>query len=1486
MVLGPLTPFVSLPAAALGTSSFNALDGNLTDDGAETDWCTPAPNLVPGYDSPSGSSDTSFSSNNNKEDSDIPTLANGTIPNNKDDLLREYVASETIGSDLYVYLAWIRADATGTSTIDFEFNQSDVVSSNGATKVRTDGDLLVTFDFQANPGSQGGYDVDLDLWTWSSGTADQPDPTSNPVNTGKWINPIDLDDALLAEGSVNSGDVTDCVNGDVTLTTGTFGEAVLNLSDILGGDCRAFGSLFTKSRSSNPMSADLKDRIDPLPVDLSTCSKIIILKEDQFGDPVGGATFTITPDPFSAAHTGSLDVIDDTGAGGYSGADEDPAPGVIELNDVEPYSANGGYEICEKSAPSDDYVKDDTCVTQVVGPNSEVTFGPFVNEFLFPELRIEKTPDEDGADASANDVTAGDDAVFGITLYNDGTGTADGATLDDDLPAMANGWAIIANPGAEDAWTDCEITGAAGGVQNLSCGPEDIEAGGSRTVTVSAETLAPDDCGDVNNPVATGAADNADSVTDAGNIDVLCGDLDVEKYPDEDAQDGSLNDIYAGGHHPEDHSGDQHHDAVFSIVTTNNGDGEARDSTLDDDLPIVENGWVIIANLGDEDAWEDCAISGNAGEQQTLSCGPEDVEAGGSRTVTVSAETVLADCGTLSNPFAAVDSGNDGSDNDAGEIDVLCPDVSVEKSTDTSEINAGDEARYTITVTAGGIGTSGDVTLYDELPAVDGSWAEDSDSCEINGNILTCSFGDMEPGDEEVVHLSHDATPDDCGTLSNSVSVSAMHDHDGSNNSVEDVEIVVNCPDIQVEKTGSGTVNATDSIYFEITVSNGGDGDAYDFAFSDTLPDVEGGWALADFDTSPASCELNGLALSCTVADDIFLAGDSFTVRVEADTAPADCGDLDNTAYASASNEGDDVLGNNSDGHQIVVECPDLEASKDADDTIVSAGQDIGFTISVSNSDAEGTGTAYSVELNDLLPAGSGLDWSIDPENADCEIQDVIVDEQARQKLHCEFGDLGPDESASVHVVSDTTRADCATYPNVADITATNHPELNPSDSVTVECPGLNIAKVADKTPIDAGETASFSIVVWNTGPGTAFNVTIDDDLPGDLAWSEDSDACEIVDGALECWWEELGVTSMEDSPAFVTVSAETDRSDCGDLDNEAFANATNADEVSAEASIYVACPTVAIEKVNNQSEPVLPGTTVSFTLTVSVSDGPASDVVVVDTLPAGYDDPSSISDSGVWGGGARTITWELGSLEDGDYELTYQAAASADAEQGDELVNVAVVTSPNSQCPDDENLADECDDDSTVLVRVPTLVIDKAANAEVVHFVFNVDGSVKSVDPAQVTWTLTYTLANGPVTNAVITDPLPAFLNFVSASNGGTFAAGTITWNLGTLTTSGSVSFVTTVDPAAPETGPIVNIATIDSAETPPDTGQDSIRITSEQVQAGTSTPSASVPDSAISFTPAGQPISIPVELMAALFLLSLGGLAFANVKAARRRR
>ena len=85
----------------------------------------------------------------------------------------------------------------------------------------------------------------------------------------------------------------------------------------------------------------------------------------------------------------------------------------------------------------------------------------------------------------------------------------------------------------------------------------------------------------------------------------------------------------------------------------------------------------------------------------------------------------------------------------------------------------------------------------------------------------------------------------------------------------------------------------------------------------------------------------------------------------------------------------------------------------------------------------------------------------------------------------------------------------------------------------------------------------------------------------------------------------------------------------------------------------------------------------------------------------------------------------------------------------------------------------------------------------------FDADGNVLSVDPEQVTWTLTYTLTEGPVSGAFISDELPEFLVFVSASDGGVYDPATriITWDLGDLMVDGSdsVSFVTTVDPDAP---------------------------------------------------------------------------------------
>ena len=98
----------------------------------------------------------------------MPTVVDGSIPNQKSDLTHFYVASE-VGSnnDIFMYLGWERVNTLGTANIDFEFNQSPTISTNGVTPVRTPGDMLISFDF-----ASGGNVVNLTLHRWTGSAWD------------------------------------------------------------------------------------------------------------------------------------------------------------------------------------------------------------------------------------------------------------------------------------------------------------------------------------------------------------------------------------------------------------------------------------------------------------------------------------------------------------------------------------------------------------------------------------------------------------------------------------------------------------------------------------------------------------------------------------------------------------------------------------------------------------------------------------------------------------------------------------------------------------------------------------------------------------------------------------------------------------------------------------------------------------------------------------------------------------------------------------------------------------------------------------------------------------------------------------------------------------------------------------------------------------------------------------------------------------------
>ena len=312
--IGLVTAFVALTAvlvfafaasSTIGNSPFEAVDGNIVSNG-NPDWGSV--NEARKTDQPTGSQDDSFGQGA-KEDTPVPTVVNGSIPNNKSDLKKFGVYNQlTAGGGSFMELFWTRVqEPTGTTNMDFEFNQSSVISANGVTPVRTAGDVLIQYDL-----AQGGTNPVLSASRWVTTGAGSQCEASNAVPC--WSLKVNLTAAGVATGSINTATIpaaqADGI-GDPLINGGdlgprTFGEAEVDLSVLGGGPghCFSFGSAYLKSRSSDSFSAALKDFIAPETINVGQCGSVIIRKvTDPVTDPANlqfGYTKSISTDPATA----------------------------------------------------------------------------------------------------------------------------------------------------------------------------------------------------------------------------------------------------------------------------------------------------------------------------------------------------------------------------------------------------------------------------------------------------------------------------------------------------------------------------------------------------------------------------------------------------------------------------------------------------------------------------------------------------------------------------------------------------------------------------------------------------------------------------------------------------------------------------------------------------------------------------------------------------------------------------------------------------------------------------------------------------------------------------------------------------------------------------------------------------------------------------------------------------------------------------------
>lgn len=268
--------------ANLTGSSFEGNDGNLiVNTAGNTDWEN-APNRVVGLDKESGKEDNAFGQGTKEDDPNVK-IVEGSIPPNKNDLTRFYVASEYASGDNYLYLAWERRVNTGAANLDLEINKNKTEGFNQSTTGaitlnRSPGDLLVTYDFG------GSGEPTLGLLTWTTEANGTAADCYSAKDLPCWGSRVDLSAAGEAEGAVNTETVEDPIGPEAgrELTKGLFGEAAIDLTKagvFPVGTCKAFGSAFLKSRSSASFPAEVKDFIAPKPVNISNCGEIRVIKK-------------------------------------------------------------------------------------------------------------------------------------------------------------------------------------------------------------------------------------------------------------------------------------------------------------------------------------------------------------------------------------------------------------------------------------------------------------------------------------------------------------------------------------------------------------------------------------------------------------------------------------------------------------------------------------------------------------------------------------------------------------------------------------------------------------------------------------------------------------------------------------------------------------------------------------------------------------------------------------------------------------------------------------------------------------------------------------------------------------------------------------------------------------------------------------------------------------------------------------------------------
>ena len=657
-------------------------------------------------------------------------------------------------------------------------------------------------------------------------------------------------------------------------------------------------------------------------------------------------------------------------------------------------------------------------------------------------------------------------------------------------------------------------------------------------------------------------------------------------------------------------------------------------------------------------------------------------------TVPVKAYVDVGKLNSITN-FASVINSDKKAANDTNIVPINVIDLAVNKTANhqNKTYNYGDNVEYVIEIVNNGPGIATDIIATDNLPEglkfinanVPGGW-----TLSISNNKITINGEKLANGEKVLITIIAKAAKSNT-TLINNIKVNGTgFDSNISNNNDSETIKITPLVDLAITKVVDNANPLFDSIItYTITVVNNGPDKSFNVTVGDLLPDgvkfissdgrydpVTGVWFVGDLD-----------------------ANESVTLKIVVQVIKV--GNITNNVNVTGTGHDTNLTNNNDSVSVSVPDCVILDISKVANSTVIVAGENVGYTVTVTN---YGPSVATNVVLKDIFNSKELLNLQYSLNGVDWLDYDEAVS----------LGDINVGADVTVYFrakVNGSVRGDVLNIVNIT--TGVDDARGNFTDNETVNVIAnttLVVIKDAEIKELNPGDTVHFIITVIAGGSSDSLNVNLNDILDNKLL-DINSAKYSINGGILSDFNGNIYLGNMLTGTT-VTVDIWAKVLDIADRDIFNLVNVTSDEHPegnTSNVSVHVRIVDLAVDKLVNNSVPKYLDM-IEYTIVV-VNNGPdkSFNVTVGDLLPDGV---KFISSDGRYD--PVTGVWFVGDL-DANESVTLKIVVQV-IKVGNITNNVNVTGTGH-----DTNLTNNND---SVSVSVPDCVIldiSKVANSTVI---------------------------------------------------------------------------------------------------------------------------------------------------------------------------